>query len=361
MTNHNEVELRLSQEQIKKALKGTTFQATAESLKGEPNVVLAIHNKNDLNRLIRNAKAGKGFRFQTDSYKVLSDIEGNDVTSGEGIFKKIAKKAVKVAKKNKIGHKTVNYAIDRVEGVTGIQEDTQRKIIKNARKGNIIATKSAIDEGAREYAIANQKGAPGDIQGGNILQKAKKAVRKRVKKEVAGVKDQVKENAKQFLTNAVSTGVPGLVSAATLAAAPEAAWAVPIAAAAASKFVAAPINKKIVKTIDGMGVKFKKGSQEAKDHMAMLRAKRTGVKKTSGSGIKMDIEELEEHPSITKKCCKKAHTNGSGLVQPVGNGGGTRLSLIKPEILRNKEQGKTSGGSFRAYGEGVYGGSFMPA
>ena len=99
MTNHNEVELNLSDAQIKKAMKGITFQATAESLKGEPNVVVGIHNKNDLNRLIRNAKAGKGFRFQADSFQVLSDIQGNGVTSGEGIFKKIAKKVHKVAKK----------------------------------------------------------------------------------------------------------------------------------------------------------------------------------------------------------------------------------------------------------------------
>ena len=375
----NKVELHLSDAQIKKALKGITFQASSETLRHEnPNAIIGLKNKTDLNRLIKNVRDKKGFRFQANSFELLSDVEGDgffksikqdakkhqvvkkvgkyvakkltDEFDGDGIFKKAKKSVTKFAKKNHVGEKLKDFAIDRFEGTTGLDADEVVKFARSVKNGDVVAVKNQLGEikktVGQKYFDDNMKGAT--PVGAGLFKDAKKFARHQG--QVA--KKQVKKSAKQILNEAVNVGVAGTAGAVATAASENPFLGI-LAAKYAADNIAIPLNRRINKKIDGMGVvkKFVKGSQEAKDFMASLRAKRGNKKGVTGGAVEMP----RSVSAPTEKKTRYENVIDAGVYTKVSQDNMRHKGITKGGSFR------VAGGSFRVAGEGIVGGSFMPS
>jgi hypothetical protein len=122
----------------------------------------------------------------------------------------------------------------------------------------------------------------------------------------------------------------------------------PLAAGAAANYVApgsGGVVSGVTKSVVGKGGKFRKGSQEAKEHMAALRAR-----KTKGTGFFSDIAKSTlkaAAPIAIDAAAKgaKSYVSGSGL--KVKN---PRKRIPNSNLIIGTPQVSSQGGSFGSYG-----------
>ena len=109
------VDIHLNKTQYNKANKGLTFQLSHDQMQkhDEANATVQLASKSDLNRLNRNFKNGKGFRFSASSYQLhdMDDMEGGNIFKKAGrAIRKTAKSAVKQGRQH--ANKNINLALD---------------------------------------------------------------------------------------------------------------------------------------------------------------------------------------------------------------------------------------------------------
>ena len=120
------VAVALNKNQLQKALRGDSFQLTAEQLQMKPNVYIQLSSKAKLSLVLRNRKNNKGARFTNDSFKLLSD--GNGIFDDIGnVAKKLGNQGVNYLKKEgqKAGKELLNVAKNRA---IDISNDTLRDL-----------------------------------------------------------------------------------------------------------------------------------------------------------------------------------------------------------------------------------------
>ena len=286
-----EVQLFLSDAQLKKVDKGLVFQSTITQLKQEPNVQIKLPVK-DAKRLAKNMRDGKGFRFKPDTIDVMDEIEGGKIK-----WKKIGRLAKRTA--SRVAKNVGNSFADDFQKETGLNVRDKRQV-----RGKVIRKAKDVGKEIATETISQTASAIGSLAGAKLGGPAGAAL------------------GSHLATEAVK-----------------------------------PLNRKLEKAIDGAGAtkkqKFVKGSQEAKDFMARLRASR----KSGGSVAKPT--PMPSAPKIVTgdgACKCPVLKSGAGIVQPLGGGSYTRINLINPDIIANKSKGaKVRGGSFK-----VAGGSFLP-
>ena len=337
-----EIQLFLTDGQLKKATQNKTFQISASNADKEPNCVIKLHSKADVNRLVRNMKNKKGFRFSANKFDLIesSDHEKEVVEGGRIRWKKIGRTL----------KKTANNVADGAKKATYQTGDALKS--KDAVGVYKVMGKTVADVGI-DYAGAM---LPSEVKAG-LKSVAHDAIDGKIKKasDMKGVarraalsaaKDYGKNRFKDQLKSALEK----------------------------------PADKVLDETTNAMhgGAikgKFAKGSQAAKDHMARIRAMRG--KKTGGSFLAPDGKGVEccgkgfrrrgvpqrpsprqpnegirlavmpqrpDQPTIDKRLAvmPRGHkavtkmTNGGSLTQPIGNGDAMRLNLNDPEVTRNR-------------------------
>ena len=233
------VNVYLTSAQQKKMLKNQTFQVSAENIHKQPNTEIHLEKKKET-IFNRNKRNGKGYRFSE------YNISGNGIR-GYGFQ----------------DESEDDYdSPDEIEGGRFSLKRWQQKQVKTVKKGtNKLANKAYFKAGDR---LANL----GQSVTGLDVRDKKGSIKK------------VKAKGKQLANIALKAGINGLAGGVATALSEN-----PIVGIAtaklADKYISNPLNKKVNKAIDGAGLKKKliKGSQEAKDFMASIRAKRGTSKK----------------------------------------------------------------------------------
>lgn len=316
-----EVQLYLTESQLKKATQDKTFQVSADNAKKEPNAVVKLKSKADLNRLVRNMKNNKGFRFSANKFDLV-EAKGHDREEVEGgkirwkrIGRQIRKTANKVADKAKEATYKTGDALKSKDAV-----DVYKTIGKTATDVGIDYAGAMLPSEAR----AGLKSVAHDAIDGKIT-KAKDLKGAARRATLAAAKDYGKNRFKGQLKDSLDD----------------------LGKDTADKVLDETVNEMHT---GGAIKKFKKGSQEAKDHMAKIRAMRKT--KSGGSFLAPEGKGMKTTPSIPKPSVmshrfesKTKEVNGGSITQPIGNGSAMRLNLNDPQITKNKPK-KVSGFGF---------------
>ena len=219
------VSLHLTPQQIKKLQANRVFQISAEQMSEPANVTLSLR-KTDYTRLMSNQRQGKGFRVAVNMAQI---VDSAVVDGGRISFKKIGRSIKKGA--SKLAKRTA-FAVGDAAALQG------RRAV-------------GLDVRSKKQMM------------GKVRQAQGKAIR--------DLKDAGIEAATGMTSTVIGTAA---AAAGTKVGGPLGGM---VAAKFAEEYIANPLNKKIAKSIDGAGFKkFVKGSQEARDHMARIRAMRKG-------------------------------------------------------------------------------------
>jgi len=168
--------ISLTPAQRKKAFSKKTFQLTADQLKKEGNDLVDFVSKTDFNRMIRNVKQNKGFRFNSDKVQFVAEDNDDDVEGGSlksilkskvarAIEKKIVKIGAKEARKrgfiSKKQEKSVNILNDNlinsknqdqsVDLINGLGFKQKARMIKGSKEAkDFMASLRAKRNGAHK-------------------------------------------------------------------------------------------------------------------------------------------------------------------------------------------------------------------
>ena len=319
-----EASVFLTQAQQNKLAKHQTFQVTAEQLQKSPNTIVEML-KPAHTKLNANIRGGRGYRFQANSVWFPGDDSGSydEVEGGRISFKKLGRKIKRGAAK--VSRQAVNAAVD--------------SLATNARRQTGLDFRDK--QQMKRRALSKARSVRGQA-----------------------IKD-LKSAGKEVLTTSISGGIgAGAAALGTELAGGNPAGGI-IAAKLADQYISKPLNKKASKAIDGAGLKLIKGSQAAKEHMAMLRQKRKSI---SGGALPNSTAKKPKVFSTTKNPIHKQTNAGGagaymqdGVVRPTGSGEFAQINRINPRVNNPKQ---VRGGSFRPISGGSFkpieGGSFMP-
>ena len=373
------IEIHLTDAQLRKIEKGLTFQSTASSLRKEANVKVQLPRKDAL-RLRRNVKNNKGFRFSPEKTEVLT-MEGGRInfrSIGRKIKRGVKKATKYVTSKKGLAGDLVDYAIPATTGallgtvgslagpVAGVSASALGSKLGSmaSKKINKVAG-TALPFGLNKKSTQKMMANKAIDLGAKILDKKTNLSDSKIAKIKSASKSLVNSNPNKAIALAMQEVE----------------------------------NHTGAKSGSGI-VKFKKGSQEAKDHMAKLRAMR---KPKSGGNVSDSVNEVAgkiekagkkalsraksqtkaylkengksllntavnagaaslavSNPELTpailygthklnKAVNKKINGLGVSSTQPLGGGNSTRIVLSDPTVVSNREGKITKGGSFLPY------------
>lgn len=325
----SEVSIYMSLAQQKKALNNQTFQISATDLQKEGNIMVVLASKADASRLRRNVQNNKGFRFSAGKFSFIRDEQTGGALSSKEFFKRAGRTLKPTARTS--GHRLVNATSDYLDKNTRIT-DNQLRNLTNA--------------------------------GNNLI-------------------DSRRVNSKQFLETL--TEDPIFNKKRRQAPAPMEEDLPYLAQASYDDDIPMAVAEAVG---DGLRRgKLVKGSQEARDYMASIRARKSGGElKWKDGKLRGNLEGLSGLQKTPKKFVQLMKSwvqpnvvkslatgnvpgavgdalgnvfkavQGSGVT---GGGNDTLLNRVIPDLLMNKGLVRSHakrGGSFRV----TNGGSFMP-
>ena len=189
--------ISLTPSQRKKAFSKKTFQLTADQLKKAGNDLVNFVSKTDYNRMIRNVKQNKGFRFNSDKVQFVAeddddeDVEGGSLKSilkskvARAIGKKLVKigatqarknglitkrqeKSVNILNDNLINNKNQDQSVDLINGlgfkqkarmIKGSQEAKDFMASLRAKRNGVHKKPTETEgEGFKEFIRNTKKG-----------------------------------------------------------------------------------------------------------------------------------------------------------------------------------------------------------
>lgn len=297
--------IHLTPSQIRKLQQNKVFQVSADQMDKPANVTLKMH-KSDHTRLQSNIRAGRGFRFATNMASIVDEIGDAAISGGRLSFKKIGRSIGRSVGKaaRATGNAMIDSAADQFQQDTGLDLRSEQQMRGKFQK-------------AKRQTIADLK--------------------------EAGIE-------------AATTGTSGLIGVGAAAIGSELGGPAGgiIAARLADEYISKPLNKKTTSAIEGAGFKrFAKGSQEAKDYMAMIRAKKGGA--TKPKAVKAVRKAKIDGGSFrviggALPGAERAYIQND-IVHPTGGGEYMRINRMSDRV-----NNPVRGGSFRT----MQGGSFMP-
>ena len=266
------VNLNLTNTQMRKAKANKVFQMTFKALDNSPNISIQLTDSKEIKRFHRAMKNNKGFRFK--NYRIIQ--------FGDGIgkqLKSLANKSINLLKTE--GQRQLKLGLSRGVDTLQSQLNSANNQVSNLINGSGIAKElkklgnKSINllktEGRRQLNLGLSRGTnmlqsqlnSATNQADDLINNGGNGIKKELKKLVNKSFKLVKDEGRNKLNNALNNTTDVLQSQLNSA------------------------NNQASNLINGGSVKFKKGSQEAKDHMARIRAMRKG-----GSGIKKELKKI---------------------------------------------------------------------